>query len=77
MKSELECEKCDLTEFHVHLSTKHPVKATKGKLEYLSSKNSENSEKGVVKKAGCDRCDFSSTDQFSLLFHKINNLGLS
>ena len=59
-----------MTEFHVHLSAKHPVKATKGKLEYLSSKNSEYSEKGVVKKAGCDRCDFSSTDQFSLLLHK-------
>ena len=50
----LKFDKCDfqaesLTEFHVHLSAKHPVKATKGKLEYLSSKNSENSEKGVNK----------------------------
>ena len=36
----------------------------------LSSKNSENSDNEAGKKAGCDKCDFSSTDQFSLLLHK-------
>ena len=36
----------------------------------LSSKNSEISDNAVVNKAGCDKCDFISTDQFSLLLHK-------
>ena len=32
--------------------------------------NSEESDNGVVNKAGCDKCDFKATDQFSLLLHK-------
>ena len=83
----IKCDKCDfqaesLTEFNVHISVKHPVKATKGKMkctncdfkatkpldsELHESKNSENSENGGGNKAGCDKCDFYSTDQFSLL----------
>ena len=37
---------------------------------HLSSKNSENSDNGVTIRANCDKCDFQSTDQFSLLLHK-------
>ena len=89
-KSMLKCDKCDfqaenLTEFNVHLSVKHTVKATKGQLkctkcdfkakkqldlELHEPKKSDNSENGEGNKAGCDECDFSSTDQFSLLLHK-------
>ena len=73
------------TEFNVHLSVKHTVKATNGQLkgskcdvkakkqlnlELHKSKNSENTENGIGNKAGCDKCDFLSTDQFSLLLHK-------
>ena len=36
----------------------------------LSSNNSDNFDHEVGEKAGCDKCDFSSTDQFSLLLHK-------
>ena len=88
-KSMLKCNKCDfqaesLTEFNVHLSVNHPVKA-KGQIkctkcefkakkqleiEVHESKNSEKSDNGVGNKAGCDKCDFHSTDQFSLLLHK-------
>ena len=32
--------------------------------------NSEKSDNGVVDKASCDKCDFTATDQFSLLLHK-------
>ena len=37
---------------------------------HLSSNNSENSDNGVPIRANCDKCDFQSTDQFSLLLHK-------
>ena len=37
---------------------------------HLSSMNSEKSDNGVVDKASCDKCDFTATDQFSLLLHK-------
>ena len=49
-KQKLKCDfqAASLTEFHDHLSAKHPVEATKGKLEYFSSKNSENSENWLL-----------------------------
>ena len=30
----------------------------------------QNTDNGVGNKAGCDKCDFLSTDQFTLLLHK-------
>ena len=66
-----------MSEFNVHLSVKHPVKATKRQikctkrdskakkqmdLELHETKNSENSDNGVGNKAGCYKCDFHSID---------------
>ena len=45
-------------------------KQKKSNTKLSSSMNSEKSENGVVDKAGCDKCDFTATDQFSLLLHK-------
>ena len=81
-KSMLECDfqAENMTEFNVHLSVKHPVKATKRQnectkryskakkqmdLELHETKNSENSDNGVGNKTGCYKCDFHSIDQFS------------
>ena len=65
-KGNLRCTKCDFRgkkplDLDLHQSID---------LELHESKKSENSQNGVKNKAGCDECDFSSSDQFSLLLHK-------
>ena len=37
---------------------------------HMSPYNSENWDNGVGNEANCDKCDFTSKDQFSLLLHK-------